>query len=331
MNKNLFKKRKFEFVETIIKLKRLPKVWEYNFTDREDQRLWFDTISKIEEYKDITKEIEVVLKQYNIKLLSDKEKEIEFLNAIKKINKIPRNGEMYFSDNSNMYMWYHNYKSKNSNFETLVHNNLKEYQEFDIATIWSDSKEEFISIIKQLKRIPKHGEVILQNDIDVRVVYDKLETFEPQLIEKILLHLQTYKHKGLSLDDRLHQIKQMVYSLGYIPYLQEARFSDGTDMFTWYLRYKEKLPNLENELNSLIYKESPHKKVNIYLIPNFRNTGGKFYTICTNIGEKLDLSQINSFEEAKKIDSTITKRGGVILKKDEEISSTSFVKGKSKK
>ena len=40
------------------------------------------------------------------------------------------------------------------------------------------------------------------------------------------------------------------------------------------------------------------KKVNIYLIPNFRNTGGKFYTIFTNVGERLDLSSIESYEEA---------------------------------
>ena len=72
------------------------------------------------------------------------------------------------------------------------------------------------------------------------------------------------------------------------------------------------------------------EKVNIYLIPNFRNTGGRFYTILTNVGERLDLSNINSYEEALEIDSTIVKRGGVILKKDEEIDSVNFKKGKSK-
>ena len=101
-------------------------------------------------------------------------------------------------------------------------------------------------------------------------------------------------------------------------------------MLTWYIKYKKKFPNLEKEINRLVIKETPNKKVNIYLIPNFRNTGGKFYTIFTNVGERLDLSSIESYEEASKIDSTIVKRGGVILKKDEEIDSVSFKKGKSK-
>ena len=101
-------------------------------------------------------------------------------------------------------------------------------------------------------------------------------------------------------------------------------------MFTWYNRYKNKLPNLEVKVNSKIRIESPKRKVNIYLIPNFRNTGGKFYTICTNIGERLDLSEITSFEEAKKLDDSLVKRGGVILKQDEEIESVNFAKGKSK-
>ena len=134
----------------------------------------------------------------------------------------------------------------------------------------------------------------------------------------------------MSLDERIKELKATVLSLGYIPDLQEYRFSDKTDMFTWYTRYKTKFKDLEIEVNSLITKENPNKKVNIYLIPNFRTTGGKFYTILTNVGERLDLSSIESYEEASKLDSTIVKRGGVILKKDEEIDSVSFKKGKSK-
>ena len=118
--------------------------------------------------------------------------------------------------------------------------------------------------------------------------------------------------------------------MGYIPDLQEARFTDGTDMLTWYTRYKNEIPNLEEEINCLVNKETPKKKVNIYLIPNFRKAGGKFYTICTNVGERLDLSNITSYEQAKELDDTFTKRGGLILRKDEEIDSVSFGKGKSK-
>ena len=227
-------------------------------------------------------------------------------------------------------MWYLNYKKKNPNFETIVHNSLSEYQDLDLATIWPDIKQEFIDTLKHLKKVPEHGKVILQNNIDVRIIFDKLETYDPKFFEKMLLHLQTYNKKGLSLDERIKELKDTVLSLGYIPDLQEKRFSDGTDMLTWYIRYKKKYPTIEQEINALIHRESPNKKVNIYLIPNFKNTGGRFYTIFTNVGERIDLSNINSFEDALEIDSTIVKRGGVILKKDEEIDSISFKKGKSK-
>jgi len=330
MSESLFKKRKYEFVETIIRERRLPKVWEFHFTDGEDQRLWFNKIYKLDVYKKLLSEIDLVLKQYNIKVLSDIEKEEEFLNCIKTLNRIPMNNEVYFSDNDDMYNWYISYKNKNHDFETIVHNSLSEYQELNLATIWPDIKQEFIDTLKELKRVPKHGEVILQNDIDIRVIYDKLETYDPVFFEKLLLHLQTYNSKSLSIDTRIKELKEAVSILGYIPDLQEKRFSDGTDMLTWYIKYKKKLPNLEKEINRLVIKENPNKKVNIYLIPNFRNTGGKFYTIFTNVGERLDLSSIESYEEAEKIDSTIVKRGGVILKKDEEIDSVSFKKGKSK-
>ena len=328
MSENLFEKRKLEFIKIILEEKRLPKVWEFRFTDGEDMRLWFNKISKLEKYNSFINEVNSVLSKYNLKILSDKEKEEEFLNYIGAHKKIPIRNEVYFSDNIDMYTWYMNYKIKNKNFETIVHNKLSEYQELDLAEIWTFVKQEFINVLKTLKRVPNHGEVILQNGIDVRSIYDKLETYDPEYFEKLLLHLQTYNKKGLSIDDRVRELKEVVSHLGYIPFLQEARFTDKTDMFTWYMKYKNKLPNLENELNSLVHKEPPKNKVNIYLIPNFRNTGGKFYTICTNVGERLDLSNIHSYEEALKIDKDIVKRGGLILKKDEEISSVSFTKGK---
>ena len=146
----------------------------------------------------------------------------------------------------------------------------------------------------------------------------------------LLLHLQTYNKKGLSIDERIQELKNVISTIGYIPDLQEVRFSDGTDMFTWYMKYKNILPNLEQELSQFISISRETKKVNIYLIPNFRKTGGKFYTICTNVGEKLDLSNITSYEEAKQLDETFTKRGGLLLKKDEEIDYVTFKKGKSK-
>ena len=330
MPKELYNKRTNEFKEFVSKNYRLPKVWEIRFSDGEDMRLWFNKLSKVDKVHPFILEIDSILQQFNSKILNDNEKEQEFLEYISNHNQIPLYGQRYFSDNDEMRSWYMSYKQRNKDFETIVHNNLTEYQNLDLAEIWPFIKEEFISIIKKLKRIPNHGEVIIQDGIDVRVIYDRLENFDPEFTEKLLLHLQTYNSRSLSIDDRVNELLICVSTLGYVPFLQESRFSDGTDMFTWYNRYKNKLPNLEVKVNSKIRIESPKRKVNIYLIPNFRNTGGKFYIICTNIGERLDLSEITSFEEAKKLDDSLVKRGGVILKQDEEIESVNFAKGKSK-
>lgn len=330
MSKELFEKRKIEFKEFVTREHRMPRIWEVRFSDNEDMRLWFNKISKVEKYKDFINEINSLLSNFDLKILSNKEKEQEFIDYISQNNQIPLYGEAYFSDNDEMHSWYMSYKEKNRNFETIIHDSLKEYQELDLASIWSFIKLEFISIIKKLKRIPNHGEVIIQDGIDVRVIYDKLESFDPEFTEKLLLHLQTYNKKALSIDDRIKELLDTVSNLGYIPFLQESRFSDGTDIFTWYTRYKNILPNLDKNIQARIFKEEPKRKVNIYIIPNFKNKGGKFYTICTNVGERLDLSGINSFDEAKAMDDTLVKRGGVILKQNEEIESVDFAKGRGK-
>lgn len=330
MSKELFEKRKNEFKVFITREHRMPRIWEVRFSDNEDMRLWFNKISKVEKYKDFINEINSLLSNFDLKILSNKEKEQEFIDYISQNNQIPLYGEAYFSDNDEMHSWYMSYKEKNKNFETIIHNSLIEYQELDLASIWSFIKVEFISIIKKLKRIPNHGEVIIQDGIDVRIIYDKLESFDPEFTEKLLLHLQTYNKKALSIDDRIKELLDTVSNFGYIPFLRESRFSDGTDMFTWYTRYKNILPNLNKDIQARISKEEPKRKVNIYIIPNFKNKGGKFYTICTNVGERLDMSSINSFDEAKAMDDTIVKRGGVILKQNEEIESVDFVKGREK-
>lgn len=239
MSKDLFEKRKIELKNFIIENHRMPRIWEVRFNDNEDMRLWFNKISKIDKFKDYVIEINNLLNKYDLKVLSNKEKEQEFIDYISNKKQIPLYGEVYFSDNDEMHSWYMSYKEKNRDFETIIHNNLKEYQELDLASIWSFIKVEFISIIKKLKRIPNHGEVIIQDGIDVRTIYDKLESFDPEFTEKLLLHLQTYNKKSLSIDDRVNELFEIVSNLGYIPFLQERRFSDGTDMFTWYTRYRK--------------------------------------------------------------------------------------------
>lgn len=331
MSDCLVKKRKLEFIRTVIRWQNLPKVWKAKFEDGEDMRLWFNKISKLESFADFVTGVENVLKNFNVKILNDKEKEIEFLNAIKKYNQIPERGSLYFSDNSDMYTWYMNYKRNNSEYESIVHNNLTEYRDFDLEPIWEDIKQEFILIIKKLKRVPEYGEAIFSNyDIDVRVVYEKLKTYDTPLYEKVLLHLETYRDKSLSIDDRIKELSTKVEELGYIPDFQEARFSDGTDMFTWYTRYKNNIPAIGKNIESKIQEEQPQKKVNIYRIPRFKNKNGTFYTLNVNSGERLDLTDITSPEIEQEKKSTLEERETIFLKPSEEISFTDIKKGISK-
>lgn len=329
MGKELFEKRKKEFKEYVIREHRLPKLREVCFSDNEDMRLWFDNISKLVYFKGFIDEINSILSKNNFKVLSDKEKEQEFMNYINKYNGVPQRETAYFSDGSDMYVWYISYVRGNRSFEEKVHKILMEYEDFNLASVWSDVKLEFEAIIKKLKRVPEHREVFTSSGIDVRVIYDKLETFDRKYFEKLLLHLQSYNKNALSFDDRVKELLEVVSKLGYIPELHESRFSDGTDMFTWYNR--KKTPELEEQIQLCIKEVSPKRKVNIYLIPDFKNKGGKFYTICANVGERLDLSNITSFAEAKKLDDTFFLGGAFALKDDEEIESVNLVKGRRKK
>ena len=333
MPQELFENRKKEFIEYINKNHRLPKLWEYKFKDGEDLRLWFNKISKVKDFNYFIEEVKESLNKYGMVLLTDIDKENEFLLKIAQLDRLPYKDEEYFIDNDEMINWYNTYKKHNKSYETKVENNLKEYQELDMAVYWPRIKKEFISIIKQIGKIPDYGIYYIQDGIDVRVIYDKLYTYDQEFIEQLLLHLQTEKYtkKGLTTEERVKQFLECVLNIGYIPYFRECRFTDNTGMFTWYNRYKDIISDLKKQINNNIDKYNGIQKVNIYLIPNFKNKGGKFYTICTNTGEVLDLSNVTSYEEARKLDSTLVKRGGVILKKDEEINSVHFTKGKSKK
>lgn len=301
MKKELFKRRKFELFEVIKNIKRLPNKGEYYFTDGEDMYLWYEAISKLGIFDDYLREIHFIIDKYDIKTLSDNEKKEQFLNYLSKNKHIPLINEASFSDESDMYTWYTSYRNIDSNFENIVSSILPEFQNIDLDSIWSLIEEDFINILKQLKRPPRYREVYL-HDIDVRVIYDKIAITRPHLFEQILLHFQTYKRKKLTIVDRVSELKRATSILGYIPYLQEVRFSDGTDMFTWYLRYTKKMPGLEEELSPLIKDCYKKHNPNIYSIPQFKNKEGKFYELQTNEGEVLDLSNIVSQEQLQNQD-----------------------------
>lgn len=309
MKKELLKKKKYEFVELVNHIKVLPKVWEYSFSDGTDIRLWFDGIYKLGVYQEYLKEIYLILDKYNLIPLTDEEKEQEFINYLNKYHQLPERESGYFSDNSNMSTWYNKYQLDNPQFENIVRTYLTKYQEIDLTTIWPELKQEFINILKQLKRIPKYKEIYLQDNIDIRLVYDKLEQYDPIFFEKLLLHLKTYNIKKLSIDERIKELTSVVLNLGYIPYLQESRFSDGTDMFTWYQRYNSIIPSLKTDLSKYIVL--PNDKIIIYSIPKFRNKQGKFYHLEEKEQEKLDLSNIILSENnQKQLEQTTTNMKG---------------------
>lgn len=306
MKKELFKIRKYELVEVINRIKRLPNIWEYTFSDGEDMRKWYDSISQLGIYNDYIREINILINKYHIRTLSDKELEEQFINTISKLEHLPKKNEVSFTDNTDMYSWYIKYKNNNPSFEYKVKEYLPEYKDIDLTNIWPSCKQEFINILKQLKRVPRYGEYILDNNIDIRVLYDKLEHYDPVFFEKLLLHLETYKLKKLSIDKRIEELRLEVIRLGYIPYLQESRFSDGTDMFTWYMRYKVNMPELSEELSKYIINKD--KNITIYTIPKFINRTGKYYNLQTNIDEVLDLSNLISYENLDKQDSIMKGR-----------------------
>ena len=195
---------------------------------------------------------------------------------------------MFFTDYSDMNAWYMNYKNKHDDFQTKVHSLLSEYREFDICKDWFFVKDEFMEIINELKRIPEHGEVVTQNGIDVRTIFDKLSTSIPVVAEELLLRISFSKDHHLSFDERKKEFLEAVEELGYVPEIRERRFSDDVDMFTWYVKYRDKIKGLREKVEFLIGKKK-NNNVNVYLIPNYNKNGGKFYTICTNVGEKIDL------------------------------------------
>ena len=112
MSKELFEKRKIEFKEFVTREHKMPRIWEAIFSDNEEMRLWFNKISKIEKYKKIFTEINEILSNFDLKILSDEEKEQEFINYINENNQIPLYVESYFSDNDEMHSWYMGYKEK---------------------------------------------------------------------------------------------------------------------------------------------------------------------------------------------------------------------------
>ena len=226
MSRIQFEKKYDELMDYIRIEHKLPKVWEEQFSDNSDMRLWFNKLYSNNLYKEYCFNIVNILNKYGFKILSDKEKENEFIEYIKKYDEIPSYNNAYFSDNSDMANWYLKYKNNNDEFETNVHNLLSEYNEFDLSCVLFYAKEEFFEVVNKLKRIPSHGEVYTQNGIDIRVIFDKLSDYEPELAENLLIELSSFSKNKLNIKDRKNQYLDYIRNMGSTPWLQECRFSD---------------------------------------------------------------------------------------------------------
>lgn len=327
MSRIQFEKKYDELMDYIRIEHKLPKVWEEQFSDNSDMRLWFNKLYSNNLYKEYCLNIVNILNKYGFKILSDKEKENEFIEYIKKYDEIPSYNNAFFSDNSDMANWYLKYKNNNDEFETNVHNLLSEYNEFDLSCVLFYAKEEFFEVVNKLKRIPSHGEVYTQNGIDIRVIFDKLSDYEPELAENLLIELSSFSKNKLNIKDRKNQYLDYIRNMGSTPWLQECRFSDGVDMYTWYEKYKNRIDGFEEEVNELISKKKV-SKVNLYLLYDSLEDGNISYTICTNEGIELNLDFISNFNEAKDKYPELCERGKIILKENEQIQK---VKIKTKK
>lgn len=247
----VFLSREKESINYLNKNKRLPRPWEVYFESGGDMRLWIDAICGLQKYKNYSEEILKCLDSLSIKQLSDKQKEIEFIKYIEIYNIIPEYGVAYFSDNSDMNEWYISYIKYNKSFESQIYNMLPEYQEFDLAEVWSNIKDEFIYIIHTLKRIPNTGERKVSMGIDVRVIFNKLQTLFPEIAEDLIYDVINKSKKGLPIEEKKKQYLNFVSINEYRPDLQEYRFSDGIDMFTWYTKIEQFYPEFVEQVNEL--------------------------------------------------------------------------------
>ena len=70
MGKDLFEKRKLEFIKFIQDKQRLPEAWEVSFSDGEDMHVWFNKLPEIPKFKVFKEEINKILSEYNQKILN---------------------------------------------------------------------------------------------------------------------------------------------------------------------------------------------------------------------------------------------------------------------
>lgn len=256
---DLFYQRKKEFIKFIKIKKRLPNMWEMTFTDGEDARIWFDSLLKLDfDYaKSFVNEIYSI---YNIRTLNELEKENEYIEYVRVNSGKLKQGYHYFSDGVDMFKWLYPIKDEKKNFAKFVRNIDMDYYELEMPLYWPRSKKELVDLIKKLKRLPDYGEKVLLCGLDARALINKLLTYDPDFIETMLLHIESYKTDKMDVNARINAYLMAVENLGYRPFLQECRFIDGTDMYTWINKYERIIPNLKEEIDSRILDDYKIKK-----------------------------------------------------------------------
>ena len=309
MAARLYNERVKNLLSFVAKNERLPMIGEVTFSDGMDMRLWFNGLAPLIGKAQFVDEVFKAIEGAGIFLLNDKEKETEFLDCVSRIKHIPYYREEAFSDNSDMYSWYMNYRLRNSLFERSVCNCLPEFNEFDINTILDDGM--WIAVRIFLRCADKRNKTY--KDVDMMTIVYKLIKEEPARFEKELL--QVNAEGGLTQQARKEHFLETIRLLGYVPDLQEVRFADFVDMYTWY----NQVGILDQEIVQAVRDvegSQEKKKYNIYLFPSVKNTtGGAVYVACRS-EEALTIVDGTSLKDALNNFSSLKRTGAAILPKD---------------
>lgn len=256
--RDLYESRKMAFRKFVSDNNRLPNTWEVSFLDGEDMRLWFDELSRtgLDDAKNFMYQI---YNCYNIKILSQIERELEVIEIVQKNEKIPFQGEVFFSDGSDVFKWIYPVREDNKDFVRFINNFSNDYLDLDISMYLEEIKKDLTKLVKDIKRLPKYGEKKLISNIDARCAINKLMNLDQEYVERLLLHIESYKKNKLESADRAGIYLMKIDMLGYEPTLGECRFIDGTDMYTWVKRYKELIPFFKEEIEKRVISEKRRK------------------------------------------------------------------------
>lgn len=256
--RDLYEDRKKQFKAFVNKNKRLPNTWDAYFIDGEDMRIWYDSLLKTG-IPDAKEFVSLINNSFNVRVLNKIERELELIEFVRINEHIPVQNEFFFSDGVDAFKWLYPVREDVRDFVKFINNLDQSYFDLDIAMYVTDFEKDINKLVKEIKRLPKYGEKKLLGTIDARCVINKLMTLHPEYVEKLLLHIESYNKDNLDVNARVGQYLMKIDNLGYEPALQECRFTDGTDMYTWSNKYKKILAFFDEEIDKRVINEYKRK------------------------------------------------------------------------